>query len=315
MKIQDFLNGVKSVAITGHLRPDGDCVGSALALYNYLLLNFPDIETDVFLEKPTDKLAFIKNFDKINSEYDLDREYDLMFCLDSASLERIGKAERYFKTAGHTVNIDHHISNPEFADENYVFGGGSSCCEFLYGFMEPDKIDRDIAIALYTGIIYDTGVFKYPSTTPQTMRVAADLMEFGIPTNFIVDESFYAKTYDENRIFGYAVLNSTLVCDGKIIYSYVTKDTLKQFGVSGRELEGVIAQLRLTKGTQCAICFHEIDNHHYKVSFRSNEEVDVNALAMKFGGGGHERASGATMDGTLDECIEKVLAEAAKMVR
>lgn len=314
MKISDFLEGVGSVAITGHVRPDGDCVGSSLALYNYILKNYPEIDVDIFLEHPTDKLSFLKNFDRINSGYDLDKEYDLMICLDSASRERIGKAERYFVSAKHTLNIDHHVSNPEFAEKNYIFAGGSSCAEFLYGFLDPEKIDRDIAIALYTGIIFDTGVFKYPSTTPETMRVAAELMEYDIPTNQIIDECFYAKTYDENRIFGYAVLNSRLVADGKVIYSCITKEDLEEFGVSSRELEGIIAQLRLTMGVQCAICFHEINSQEYKVSFRSNDEVDVNAIAVKFGGGGHVRASGANLKGDLETCVNMVLEEVYKAI-
>ena len=314
MNISDFLTGVKTAAITGHIRPDGDCVGSVLALYGYLLNNFPKIEVDVMLEQPTDKLSFLKYFDRINTSYDTGKTYDLMICLDSASLERIGKAEKYFKSAGRTLNIDHHVSNPEYADENYVFAGGSSCCEYLYGFFDPDKIDRDIAIALYTGIIYDTGVFKYPATTPQTMRVAANLMEFGIPTQYIIDESFYAKSYDENRIFGYTVENAKLAADGRIIYSATTKADLKRFGVSSRELEGIVAQLRLTRGVQVAICLQEVRENEFKISFRSNEEVDVNELAMKFGGGGHIRASGATLKGTLEECIERLIEETSKVV-
>lgn len=307
MMISDFLEGVKTVGVTGHIRPDGDCVGSILALYGYILNNHPDVEVDLFLEPPTTKLSFLKYFDRFNTAYDIDRTYDLFICLDSASRERIGKAEKYFASAKHTINIDHHVSNPGFADENYVFPGGSSCCEALYGFMDPEKIDRDIAIALYTGIVYDTGVFKYPSTTPQTMRVAADLMEYDIPTNYIVDESFFAKTYDENRIFGYAVLNSKLALDGRVIYSYTTKADLKKFGVSGRELEGIVSQLRLTRGVQCAICLHEISPSEYKVSLRSGDEVDVNEVAMQFGGGGHARAAGCTLKGNIDECIDQLI--------
>ena len=308
-KISDFLCGVSSVGITGHTRPDGDAVGSCLALYGYIRKNFPEVYVDVFLETPTEKLSFLTYFDSINTEYDLDKTYDLFICLDSASLERIGKADRYFETAGHTINIDHHVSNPEYADENYVYGGGSSCCEALYGFMDHDKIDRDIAIALYTGIVYDTGVFKYPSTTPDTMRVAADLMEYDIPTNFIIDESFYAKTYDENRIFGYTVMNSKTAYEGRVIYGSVTLTDLKRFNVSSRELEGIVSQLRLTRGVQAAVFLHEIRKDEYKVSLRSGDEVDVNAIASLFGGGGHAKAAGFSMHENVTSCINKIIQE------
>ena len=309
--IEDIIGTASSVMITGHVRPDGDCVGSTLALYTYLKLNCPALDVDVMLEQPTDKLAFVCNFDKICTGFNTGKTYDLVFCLDSASLDRIGKAEKYFRKAVHTVNIDHHVSNPSFADENYVFGDSSSCCEVLYGFLDPEKLNRDIAIALYTGMIYDTGVFKYPATSPQTMRIAAALMEYDIPTNYIIDESFYAKTYEENRIFGYAVLNSRLCFDGRVIYSSISREELIKFGVSSRELEGIVAQLRLTKGVWCAVFLHETNPCRYKASFRSGEEMDVNALASRFGGGGHIRASGANLEGTLDECVEKIMKEIA----
>ena len=311
MMIDDFLNGVESVAISGHVRPDGDCVGSSLAVYGYIRNNFPDIAVKVYLEKPTDKLSFLAYYNDIDSEMTDDVEYDLMICVDCASQERLGGAVKYFDSAKSTLNIDHHISNPKYADSNFVFGGLSSCCEALYGFMNPDKIDRDIAIALYTGIIYDTGVFKYEATTPKTMRVAADLMEYGIPTNYIVDESFYAKTYDENRIMGHAIEKSVLCCEGRVIYSSITRAELDEYKVSSTELEGIVSQLRLTKDIQVAIFAHEVAPGEYKVSFRSNELVDVNEVASNFGGGGHIRAAGATLKGNVDECL-KTLVEVAE---
>lgn len=314
MKIDELLEGKKSLAITGHVRPDGDCVGSTLALYGYVQKNFPDIRADIFLEKPTDKLSFICNFDKINSDYKSDITYDIMICLDSASRERIGKANRFFRTAGLTVNIDHHVSNPGYADINHVEGDSSSACEVLYGLLDPSKLSRDIAISLYTGIIYDTGVFKYQATTPQTMRIAAELMEYDIPTNFIIDNSFYAKTYDENRIFGYALMNSRLAYGGCVIYSSISKREMQEFGATGQDLEGIVAQLRLVLGIRCAIFLSETAPGECKVSLRSNDDVDVNVVAAAFGGGGHVRAAGATLKGTLDECMNALLEEVGKVI-
>ncbi|MBE6016492.1 MAG: bifunctional oligoribonuclease/PAP phosphatase NrnA [Lachnospiraceae bacterium] len=308
MLISDFLNGIHTVAISGHVNPDGDCVGSILAVYGYIRKNHPEIEADIFLEKPTDKLAFLKYIDVIDTEFAKDRTYDLMICVDCASLERLGGAVKYFRTAAHTINIDHHVSNPGYADENYVFGGLSSCCEALYSFMDPEKIDKDMAISLYTGIIYDTGVFKYDATTPATMRVAADLLEYGIDTNFIIDESFYAKTYDENRILGHALEKSRLACGGKVIYSWLTNAELDEYGVSASETEGIVAQLKLTKDIHIAIFVRETAAPgELKVSFRSDDTADVNVLASSFGGGGHVRASGATYKGTVEDCIADVL--------
>ena len=312
MNIKDFLDGVKTVCLTGHIRPDGDSVGSTLGLYGYLKKNFPEIEVDVCLEPPTEKMNFVPSIDVIRTDYPEHEPYDLMICLDASNLERIGKAVKYFEQAKHTINIDHHISNTYFADENYVEGQSSSACEVLYGFLDPDKLNLDIAIALYTGIIYDTGVFKYRLTSPQTMNIAAELMKYGIPTDDVIDETFNNKTYEENRIFGYSVMKSQLVCDGSVIYSTLSKKEMDDFHVTTRDLEGIIPQLRMTRGVRVAVFAYETPAGDIKVSLRSDNSFNVNELATLFGGGGHVRASGLNMPGTLDDCIQKLLAEIEK---
>ena len=312
LNIKDFLDGVKTVCLTGHIRPDGDSVGSTLGLYGYLKKNFPEIEVDVCLEPPTEKMNFVPNIDVIRTDYPEHEPYDLMICLDASNLERIGKAVKYFEQAKHTINIDHHISNTYFADENYVEGQSSSACEVLYGFLDPDKLNLDIAIALYTGIIYDTGVFKYRLTSPQTMNIAAELMKYGIPTDDVIDETFNNKTYEENRIFGYSVMKSQLVCDGSVIYSTLSKKEMDDFHVTTRDLEGIIPQLRMTRGVRVAVFAYETPAGDIKVSLRSDNSFNVNELATLFGGGGHVRASGLNMPGTLDNCIQKLLAEIEK---
>ena len=232
-----------------------------------------------------------------------------MLCLDCGDMARFGKASRYFKQARHTINVDHHISNTLFADENYVNASSSSASEEIYKMMDPALLNYETAICLYTGIIYDTGVFKYRSTSPETMRIAADLMRFDLPTDEVIDESFYAKTYDENRIFGYTILNSHLAFDGKVIYAMLSKKEMEEFGVSSKELEGIVAQLRLTRGVGIAVFLYETPADDIKVSFRSQDPYNVNEIAVRFGGGGHVRASGATMNGTLEESLAAILEE------
>lgn len=312
MSIKDLLKDAKSVCLTGHIRPDGDSIGSVLGLYTYLQINFPDVKADVYLEPPAGKMKYIVNFDKINSDYPDHEPYDLMICLDASNLERIGQAAKYFHAAKRTINIDHHFSNTYYADENFVEGDSSSACEVLYGFLEPDKLNRDIAIALYTGIIYDTGVFKYRLTSPQTMMVAGELMKYDVPTDEVIDESFYARTYDENRVFGYAVMKSVLTCGGKVIYSTLTQKEMEDFHVTTRDLEGIVPQLRLTRGVEVAVFAYETNAGDIKVSFRSNDPFDVNEVAALFGGGGHVRAAGANMPGPLDDCIRTLLIEIEK---
>lgn len=305
--VKDLLKNVNTLCITGHIHPDGDCVGSVLGLYLYVKKNFPDVQVQVYLEEPTEKLRFLEGFDEIISSWPDHAPYDLMICLDCGSLDRIGKAIKYFDAAKHTVNIDHHVSNTYFADENYVNGSSSSACEEIYKLMDPACLTRECAIALYTGIVYDTGVFKYRSTSPLTMLIAAELMKFDIPTDQVIDDSFYAKTYDENRIFGYAVLNSRLAFDGKAIYSTLTQKELKEFGVSSKELEGIVSQLRLTRDVLVAAFLYETPSGDVKLSLRSIDPFNVNEIAVMFGGGGHVRASGAMLHKPLETCVSEVL--------
>ena len=309
MKIDDYLNHIDSAAISGHIKPDGDCIGSVLALYNYITKNYPSVRTDLYLEESGGKFDFLRGFDRIDHTFEKEQDYDVMFCLDCSSLERLGAAQKYFHRAGKTVCLDHHVSNPGYADENYIYGDLSSACEVLYHFLDPEKMDREIAVCLYTGIICDTGVFKYPATSPETMRIAAALMEYGIDTNYVIDESFYSKNWNENRILGYAVQNSHLAYDGKVIYSVLSEEEMKAFSVTQKDLEGIVAQLRLTRGVKCAVFMYETGLSNYKVSLRSEAPFDVNELAGVFGGGGHVRAAGCNIEGEPESIMKKILCE------
>ena len=314
MTIDDYVKNVQSVVIAGHVKPDGDCIGSVLALYNYLDKNYPEIEKDVYLEESSGTFCYLKGFDKINSRFDKECKYDLFVALDCSTRERLGESEKYFRTAGHTICLDHHVSNEGYADENYIYGDVSSACEVLYGFLDPGKLDKAIAECLYTGIVTDTGVFKYSSTSPDTMRAAASLMEFGIDTNWIIDEAFFAKTWNENRILGYVLTKSVLEADGKIIYAVLSQEEMKQFSVTTKNMEGIVSQLRLTRGVKCAIFMYECGPCQYKVSFRTDDPVDGSELAAIFGGGGHVRAAGCTVYGEPDDCLEALLIETRKLV-
>ena len=305
-KIDYFVLDADTIAITGHIRPDGDCLGSTLGLYNYITANYPSKRVDLFLEKPGDKLGFLKNFDKINSDFKTDIQYDVMFCLDVSAADRLGDAESIFNAAGKRVVLDNHISNQGYGDENFVYGDSSSACEVLYGFLDESKMDRDVAMCLYTGIVSDTGVFRYSCTSPATMEIVAKLMKFDIPTEYIINESFFAVNYNENRILGAALLKSKLRSEGRIIYSWITYDEMNKFGVTSKGLESIVSQLKLTRNVECAAFFYQSGKNAFKVSLRSKGSLDVNEIASHFGGGGHAKAAGCNLNGELDTCMEAV---------
>ena len=305
MILSDILKDVKSVGITGHIRPDGDCMGSVLALYNYILENMPETDVDLYLEQPGSEFYYLKNIDKIKNTPE-DKKYDVFFVLDCSSLDRIEPFISCFNNASKTVCIDHHVSNTGFTDLSKIEPQASSACEVLYGTMDADKISRNVAECIYTGIIHDTGVFKYSCTSKKTMEIAGEMMEKGIDYSDIIDNTFYKKTYVQNQILGRALLESVLFYDGKCIFTTVTMDEMEFYGVTGRELGGIVEQLRLTDGVEVAIFLYQTGEEEYKVSLRSKKKIDVAAIATQFGGGGHVRAAGYTAKGSVYQIINSI---------
>ena len=305
MILSDILKDVKSVGITGHIRPDGDCTGSVLALYNYIVENMPETDVDLYLEQPCSEFYYLKNIDKIKNTPE-DKKYDVFFVLDCSSLDRIEPFISCFNNASKTVCIDHHVSNTGFTDLSKIEPQASSACEVLYGTMDADKISRNVAECIYTGIIHDTGVFKYSCTSKKTMEIAGEMMEKGIDYSDIIDNTFYKKTYVQNQILGRALLESVLFYDGKCIFTTVTMDEMEFYGVTGRELGGIVEQLRLTDGVEVAIFLYQTGEEEYKVSLRSKKKIDVAAIATQFGGGGHVRAAGYTAKGSVYQIINSI---------
>ena len=306
--ILSCLDGVRTVMIAGHTRPDGDCVGACMGLWHYLKDNYPQIEADVRLEPIPESYKVIKGVEHIIHTYDDDKVYDLFIALDASDKERLAKAQKYFDTAKHRICIDHHISNPGYADENLIAADASSTCEVLTGLMQMEHISYDAAVALYIGIICDTGVFKYSNTGYQTMETAGRLMEKGIPYSDLIDDVFYRKSYKQNKVLGFALEKSRLVLDGRMIMCILERAELDKFEAGHADLEGIIDQLRLTKGIETALLASAVDDDEgvYKFSLRSNHYVDVAAVAGKFGGGGHVRAAGFSASGNVDEIYDSV---------
>lgn len=296
-----------TIAITGHVRPDGDCIGACLGLYNYLIEQYEDKQIQVYLEPMAPEFSFLNGYDNVKNTFEKGTVYDLMIVLDCSDISRIEPFWNLYEMAKHTFCIDHHASASGFADEWIIDAKASATCELLYQLMDPAKISLECANCLYTGIVHDTGVFKHSNTTKETMYIAGDLIAKGVNTSHIIDDTFYRKTYLQNVIMGYALLESSLIMDGKIIYSFVTKKWMDLYGVTGADLNGVIDQLRVTQGVEVAILGYEINNLEFKVSMRSNDYVDVAEVAAYFNGGGHIKAAGCTMKGTSRDVINNLL--------
>ena len=273
------LEGVQRVAIAGHVRPDGDCVGSCLATYNYIKDNYPQIQVDLYLEPIPNIFKFLKRSEEIIHECTEHESYDLFIAQDCGDTGRLGEAAQYFTAAKKTICIDHHISNQSFADENYIFPYASSASELVFELLDEKKISKEIAECIYVGIIHDTGVFQYSSTSAKTMNIAGKLMDMGIDFTEIVDKTFYTKTYEQNRILGQALVQSKLELGGAVITSVVTKEQMEEFEVLPKHLDGIVSQLRVTKDVEAAVFLYETEDG-YKVSMRSNGGMDVAKVAM-----------------------------------
>lgn len=296
-----------SIGLSGHIRPDGDCVGSTLAVYNYIKNNYPNKKVRLFLEPIPTIFMFLQRSQEIISDYPKMEEFDLFITLDCGDLGRIGEASKYFLDAKHTACIDHHISNQAFAEDNYIFPDASSTCELVYELLDKEKLTKEIAECLYTGMVHDTGVFQYSCTSHKTMDIAGALMDKGIDYPKIVDETFYTKKFEQNKILGQALLNSKLYSNGRVIVSVISQEEMKKYGVLPKHLDGIVNQLRITKGITVALFLYELAPSSYKGSMRVCGEFDVAKIAMQFGGGGHVKAAGFEIEGQIDEIIDRVV--------
>ncbi|RHQ13272.1 bifunctional oligoribonuclease/PAP phosphatase NrnA [Lachnospiraceae bacterium AM48-27BH] len=312
-KLETMIDQAGKIVILGHVNPDGDCVGSCLAVYNYIKEWDSSKTVTVRLERLPSKFSYLSGFDAIETEAG-EETYDLCICLDSSDEERLGDFKSCFDRSAKTICIDHHITNRGYAQENVIDGHASSACEVVYGQLDESRISKRVAECIYTGIIHDTGVFKYSNTSRKTMEIAGRMMEKGIDFGTIIDGSFYKKTYMQSQILGRALLESITFLDGRCIFSVVRKKDMDFYGVEKSDLDGIVDQLRVIDGIECAIFLYETGIHQFKVSLRSNSIVDVSRIAAYFGGGGHVRAAGCTMSGSVHDVVNNLSAHIAEQL-
>lgn len=312
-KLETMIDQAGKIVILGHVNPDGDCVGSCLAVYNYIKEWDSSKAVTVRLERLPSKFSYLSGFDAIETEAG-EETYDLCICLDSSDEERLGDFKSCFDRSAKTICIDHHITNRGYAQENVIDGHASSACEVVYGQLDESRISKRVAECIYTGIIHDTGVFKYSNTSRKTMEIAGKMMEKGIDFGTIIDGSFYKKTYMQSQILGRALLESITFLDGRCIFSVVRKKDMDFYGVDKSDLDGIVDQLRVIDGIECAIFLYETGIHQFKVSLRSNSIVDVSRIAAYFGGGGHVRAAGCTMSGSVHDVVNNLSAHIAEQL-
>ena len=304
LNILELVKDCRLIGISGHENPDGDCVGSCCAMAMYLRKAMPDAEIRVYLEEFDEALVrCIPGAESVRHDLPESGEvFDAFIALDSTP-DRMGPVSHFFDSASVKINIDHHVTNSGCGTYNYINGKASSACELVYELMDPDQIDAGIAQALYTGIVTDTGVFQYPSTGEKTMCAAGHLMRYGFDFSSIIREVFFERTPVNARMLGTALLKSQFLEDGRFMLCVLNREDMAAYGAGRRDLDGISAQMVLTKGVDCAVFVHEDETGVWRASMRSIGIVDVARTASLLGGGGHVRAAGCTIRTSITEAL------------
>lgn len=306
--LDDKIERVKTIAILGHMNADGDCIGSQLGVYNYILNKYKDKKVKVYILNPSQRFKYLNGFDKISEATNDAEPYELVITVDVPTIERIEKdLHNYLLTAKDVIVIDHHETNNLKYKDMIVDKDAAATCEILYELMDKDYIDKKVAECLYTGLATDTGVFRYSCTRPETMVIASELMKKGIDFTNILDEAIFLNNMNQRKAQAIAFENAKYLCKGKVLFSYVPKDDLDELGLNKNDVDNIVVYLRETYNIKVAVFGYSVGHDIYKLSFRSNsDEYNVAKFALKHDGGGHIRAAGCTIKGKIDNVMKIV---------
>ena len=318
MTLDDILEKIKqadTIAIMAHETPDGDAIGSCLAM-NAALKKLGK-RPDVIIREVPKVFDFMPGRDEIKKDTNVEK-YDLAISLDCADLKRVDGSE-YFENAKETIVIDHHGTNTMFGDINFVNPASPACCQILIGMFQyfNIEIDKELGTCILTGIITDTGGFKYAGVTPETFEFTAELLEKGVNVAKIYKKVMDTKTKAYFELMKKITNRMEFLYDGKIAFTYLNNEDMKEANAEPGDHEGLVNIGRDIEGVEVSIFIRqkEDEENTYKISMRSNEYVNVSDICMTFGGGGHERAAGASIEGTVEEIKEKIVKETAKSLK
>jgi phosphoesterase RecJ-like protein len=307
----EFIRENDGFTLIAHISPDGDTLGSSLALYGVLreLNKHAQVVCD---NRVPPNYAFLPYANEILTP-DKAKAFPYAISVDCADAQRMGKTSALFDTAVDSVNIDHHVTNTSYAHLNIVDGSAAATGEIIYRLAMAlvPRLSESVSICLYTALLTDTGSFAYSNTTPETMRIAADILESGIDTYEINRLVYRTVSYHKMKLLGRAINNMELLCDGKLGITAVTLDEMRELGATEEDTEGVIDSVRDVESVEIAVMLREVEKDVFKASLRSKRYADVSKISREKGGGGHTFAAGYTVHGMLKE----VYAEAVKLAQ
>lgn len=320
-EIKKVIANANSIVVTSHRSPDGDAIGSAVAMYHYLnaigkqpVVCLPDPTPD-FLNWISEGVTIFNHEDQPSEVSALMSEADLIFCLDYNGASRLGQGmdELLEKASGKKIMIDHHPHPDDFVDFSISVPSVCSTCQLVYEFIEEsgnlERINLEIAEAIYLGIVTDTGSFRYPSVDARTHEIASKLIKFGLKHTPVHENTFDNVRIERLKLRGYALAEKLeIIHHYHAAYVYLTEDELKRFHYQKGDTEGLVNVALSVEGVKVAIFMAEKDGQ-IKMSFRSKGDVAVNKLASEvFDGGGHKNAAGGVSQLSMDETIKKLKA-------
>lgn len=301
-----FLRAYDDLLLIAHVSPDGDTLGSSFALYGALLELGKHAQ--VVCEDPVPAIYRFLPFSDQLIPPEKAKPAEAVVCMDCADLGRAGRCESLFHAAKATLNIDHHGTNDRYAQENFVQKAGATG-ELVYNVITSLKVtlNKNIASCLYAAITTDTGNFAYSNTTPDTLRIAAELLDTGIDLPYLNRCLFRTVPFHKLKLHALAVSKAQLFEHGRIGISCITREEIQQCGAASEDSEGIIDAIRDIDTVEIAALLRESDDGLIRVSLRGKSSADVSKIAVRFEGGGHRLAAGCTMKPPIKEAAAQIL--------
>lgn len=299
----------RTIVLACHVNPDGDALGSMLGLA-LALISLGKTPVCLSEDGVPQILKFLPGAEMIRRTSDR-ASFDLALVVDSGDLPRVGQTiQPIIGRAKCVVDIDHHVTAGAFGDIRVLNARAASTAEIVYALLLTlqTPITPEIATCLFTGIITDTGSFRFQNVTPNTLQVAAALLEAGAPPAFISENVFENRTFAATRLLGYALASLSQTAEGRIVWARITAADFAEIGATDQDTEGIVSSVRGVRDTEVGILFREMAGGGIRVSLRSRDTVNVAEIAAQFGGGGHRMASGCTVNLPLAEAEAAVLA-------
>lgn len=311
--IIEEINNAKSIVILTHENPDGDAIGSSLAMYSALKQIGKNV--DVIIPEYPKTFEFLPNSKEILKE-GKNYNYDLAIALDCGDIKRLDGFSKYFEDANVKISIDHHGSNTMFADYNFVDPASPACSQILVIVLGAlgVVIDKDIGTCLLTGIITDTGGFKYKGVTSETFEFVAELLNKGVNVSDVYKKVLQTVSRTRFNLMQIAINRLEFLEDGKLTFTYITKEDEQKVGAGNNDYDGIVEMGRDIEGVEVSIFLRETDNG-YKISLRSNDYVNVSDICLMFSGGGHVRAAGGNINLPFEQAKAKIVEECKKHLK